>query len=402
MGSIDYLSQPTHNLTISVSVGGTTSPSPSTYVENSDASVSVTAIPSFGYIFNSWTLDGRNMGSANPYAVVMNTSHNLGASFSQLSTASGVVKKFLFAWGSTGDLAGLESALEKTNYTFVVTEAPIGWVTPSGQESGSNAMPQSFCNALVTAFPRTRVFPIDDFVGRIEGGDNDMNPSDTNYLGAIWISQYLQYRSSFGYTGMVWDDCYPFTYNGIYYSGSEIATLIQYVSSRLPSGDILVVPGDQIGQYGYFGNYSGNVWYFMHSYGSGWDAEVAGSNPQTPSSLAAYESEGYVFCAGCDTGETGYAPADTQADCQYALALFMMSENNGNGIFSWSYWDGSPSYGYYPVMNTNFGTPLGSYYQVGNWLCRNFTNCNVQVNIVYSEDGGLNVPSGASYITPVS
>jgi len=75
----------THTLTISATDGGTTDPSPGSYTYTAGASVTVTAVPSSGYTFNRWELDGANVGAANPIAVVMDRNHSLRAVFSAVT-----------------------------------------------------------------------------------------------------------------------------------------------------------------------------------------------------------------------------------------------------------------------------------------------------------------------------
>jgi hypothetical protein len=70
-----------YTLTITTTTGGTTNPSPGTYTHIAGSMVSVTAIPNINYIFNHWELDGVNVGSANPYTVVMNKDYTLKAVF---------------------------------------------------------------------------------------------------------------------------------------------------------------------------------------------------------------------------------------------------------------------------------------------------------------------------------
>jgi hypothetical protein len=70
-----------YTLTITTTTGGTTSPAPGAYVHASGSDVSVTAIPNANYTFNHWELDGVNVGSANPYPVLMTQNHTLKAFF---------------------------------------------------------------------------------------------------------------------------------------------------------------------------------------------------------------------------------------------------------------------------------------------------------------------------------
>jgi parallel beta-helix repeat protein len=75
---------PMYSLTIITTVGGTTDPAPGTYSYTANSRVQVTAIPNAGYFFDYWELDGVNVGSANPYAVLMDMNHMLKAVFSPL------------------------------------------------------------------------------------------------------------------------------------------------------------------------------------------------------------------------------------------------------------------------------------------------------------------------------
>jgi len=73
----------TYTLTITITAGGTTSPSgtciyPSGYVAN------VTASPSTGYYLCYWELDSKNVGASNPINITMNTNHHLEAVFALL------------------------------------------------------------------------------------------------------------------------------------------------------------------------------------------------------------------------------------------------------------------------------------------------------------------------------
>jgi hypothetical protein len=71
----------TYNLTITATSGGTTAPAPGTYGYSSGSYVDVNAIPDVSYSFDHWELDGSNVGSADPYSVLMNGDHTLRAVF---------------------------------------------------------------------------------------------------------------------------------------------------------------------------------------------------------------------------------------------------------------------------------------------------------------------------------
>lgn len=74
-----YLHQLT--LTVETSAGGTTNPSPGSYNQNPGSNVQVTAVPAVNYALDYWLLDGANIGSANPYIVLMDKNHTLRAVF---------------------------------------------------------------------------------------------------------------------------------------------------------------------------------------------------------------------------------------------------------------------------------------------------------------------------------
>jgi hypothetical protein len=75
---------PLYQLTITTTAGGTTTPSPGTYVYNNGTLVNVTATANVGYVFDHWILDGLNVGGVNPYTVLMNQNHTLNAVFTLL------------------------------------------------------------------------------------------------------------------------------------------------------------------------------------------------------------------------------------------------------------------------------------------------------------------------------
>jgi len=72
---------PTYSLTITTTAGGTVDPLPGIYTHTASSSVQVTAMPSEGYSFDHWELDTINVGSANPYTVMMDGNHTLKAVF---------------------------------------------------------------------------------------------------------------------------------------------------------------------------------------------------------------------------------------------------------------------------------------------------------------------------------
>jgi hypothetical protein len=86
----------TYALTIITTVGGTTNPSPGTHSYAANSQVQVTAIPSVNYQFDRWELDNVNVGSTNPYTVLMDKDHTLKAIFSSIPSPPKPVGGFSF------------------------------------------------------------------------------------------------------------------------------------------------------------------------------------------------------------------------------------------------------------------------------------------------------------------
>ena len=79
---VDSLIPPTKTLTIQSGPGGTTDPTPGTYVHKTGSSVTITATPSFPYEFTSWT--GNASGSVLTITVTMDADKTVKANFRYL------------------------------------------------------------------------------------------------------------------------------------------------------------------------------------------------------------------------------------------------------------------------------------------------------------------------------
>lgn len=71
----------TYTLTITSTFGGTTDPTSGTYSYTANSIVQVTAVQNTGYVFDHWNLNNVNVGSANPYSVLMDKDYTLKAVF---------------------------------------------------------------------------------------------------------------------------------------------------------------------------------------------------------------------------------------------------------------------------------------------------------------------------------
>ncbi len=105
-----------YTLTITATVGGTTDPTPGTYMYTAETTVEVTAISDAGYRFDHWVLDGSPSGSANPTNILMNSNHNLEAVFVETHTL--IISES--EGGTTGPQSG--TYIYETP-TYVVAEA---------------------------------------------------------------------------------------------------------------------------------------------------------------------------------------------------------------------------------------------------------------------------------------
>jgi len=74
-----------YTLTITATAGGTTDPIPGVYSYPCGSYVSVEAVPDSCYVFDHWELDGLDVGSTNPYSVLMDDDHTLHAVFTQIT-----------------------------------------------------------------------------------------------------------------------------------------------------------------------------------------------------------------------------------------------------------------------------------------------------------------------------
>jgi len=77
----DLTIHPLYTLTITTTVGGTTNPAPGDQQYPYGTLVGVLATPDVGYDFDHWELDTVDVGTGNPYSVLMDENHTLHAVF---------------------------------------------------------------------------------------------------------------------------------------------------------------------------------------------------------------------------------------------------------------------------------------------------------------------------------
>jgi len=164
----------TYSLTITTTVGGTTNPAPGTYSYTANSTVQVTAIPEVNYLFDYWELDSVNVGSVNPYTVLMDKNHTLKAVFSLIppplsvsisplsasiivgqsvtftSTVSGGYTPYTYQWHLNGNPV---SGATSNTWIFTPTTSGIYYVHLKVTDAKANTAQSGTARAEVAAVP---------------------------------------------------------------------------------------------------------------------------------------------------------------------------------------------------------------------------------------------------------
>jgi PKD repeat protein len=165
----------TYTLKIEATAGGTTNPAPGTYTYNAGSSVQVTAIPSSGYVFDHWELNGSNVGSANPYSITMNNNYvlkaffasapppSLSVSITPMSASIILGQSVQFASSVTGGtspykyqwyLGGVPvSGANGTSWTFTPTATGVYYVYLNVTDANNNTAKSGTARIEVSSVP---------------------------------------------------------------------------------------------------------------------------------------------------------------------------------------------------------------------------------------------------------
>jgi len=167
---------PTYSLTITTTVGGTTDPAPGAYTYTANSPVQVTAIPNADYAFDHWELDTLNVGSANPYTVLMDNNHTLKAVFTYsppppsltasisplsasilvgqsvtfTSTVSGGYTPYSYQWYLNGNPV---SGATSNTWTFTPTTSGVYYVHLKVTDSKANTAQSETARVSVATVP---------------------------------------------------------------------------------------------------------------------------------------------------------------------------------------------------------------------------------------------------------
>ena len=165
-----------YTLTITVTAGGTTDPAPGTYTYVAGSSVEITAIPDADYVFDHWELDDTDVGSANPYIVLMDTNHtlkavftysppspplsvsinplsasiNVGGSVTFTSTVSGGTSPYSYQWYLNDNPV---SGANKSSWTFTPTTSGIYYVYLKVTDAKGNTTQSETARITVATVP---------------------------------------------------------------------------------------------------------------------------------------------------------------------------------------------------------------------------------------------------------
>lgn len=162
-----------YELTITTTSGGTTLPTPAKYVHVSGSSVPVTAIPDSCYALDHWELDGADVGSANPYSVLMDANHTLHAIFRYSSPPLSISIDPLSATIFIGD-------------SVIFTSTVNGGVSPYDYQWYLNNNPVTGGNAASWAFTPTSTGIFHVYL-RVTDSCNNTAQSDTARILVITV-----------------------------------------------------------------------------------------------------------------------------------------------------------------------------------------------------------------------
>lgn len=163
----------TYTLTILPATGGTTNPAAGDHTYTAGSSVEITAIPETDHIFDHWQLNSVNVGSVNPYTVLMDKNHTLeaifayspplsvsisplsasilvGDSVSFTSTVGGGTSPYTHQWYLNGDpVPGATSS----SWTFTPTSSGVYYIYLKVTDADDNTVQSDAARIIASAFP---------------------------------------------------------------------------------------------------------------------------------------------------------------------------------------------------------------------------------------------------------
>jgi len=164
---------------------------------------------------------------------------------------------------------------------------------------------------------------------------------------------------------------------------------LQYIKANLLAGKILVMNTDEWATQDYINIVDGMM---IEGYGHAyWDVDTPGSRGiyvilEQIAALSKASSMGKIVWAA--SGTIIPSPLNTtevDAMVKYCYGIFLLGENGPQAYWGFNDWYSSDgSRGYYPIMDTQIGSPTGAYYYSQNTYMRDFTGGKVVVNLASS------------------
>jgi hypothetical protein len=133
-----------YTLTITATAGGTTSPALGSQAYNAGINVSVTAIPDVYYSFDHWELDGVDVGSENPYSVLMDNDHVLHAVFATYDVAISDITLSKTVVGQGYGLSINVTVVNQGNFTETFNVTLYANAIPIGSQTVNNLPNKTF------------------------------------------------------------------------------------------------------------------------------------------------------------------------------------------------------------------------------------------------------------------
>jgi len=128
----DLIFHPLYTLTITTTIGGTTTPAPGEHQYPYETVVDVLATPDAGYDFDHWELDTVDVGTDNPYSVLMDQNHTLHAVFvEELSTTISPTTASIILGDSVDFTSTVSGGTTPYSYQWYVDDNPVSGATSS-------------------------------------------------------------------------------------------------------------------------------------------------------------------------------------------------------------------------------------------------------------------------------
>lgn len=182
---------PQYTLSVTAISGGTTNPPPGIYQYIEGTAISVQALPSSGYAFDHWVLDGYSVVD-NPVLVTMDKNHSLTAYFAELPPPEFILTVAAKPGGTTDPAPGDHKYVSGT--IVQVTAKPDSGYTFDHWELDGNAYTTNPISVLMdnhhslTAYFSLVVSTYKLNISTTSGGTTDPTPGAHEYLIGVTVT----------------------------------------------------------------------------------------------------------------------------------------------------------------------------------------------------------------------